>query len=475
MAPKMNRRNFLKSTAIVAGGIIGATIATEVSTPLLFPEKLEFDENNSLWNTVQAPKNPALNEDMEVDVAIIGGGYTGLSAAYYLSQRFPDRKIALFEARGVGHGASGRNGGMVLPQIANEYMQIYSDPYTHKKIYDVTIKNLDDLAQLIKSQNIDCDFRRSGALLVIAKESQVDQYRRYAVQAQSLGIPVDFWDRNRTQDEIGTQVYYASVFDPNAGEVHPMKLVQALKKAAEAAGAQIFEDTPVFELEEGNTIQLSVGTPHHKVMAKAIVLATNGYTSKLGYFKNSVIPIHTPMAVTSPLSDSIFTDIGWNNKVAYSDTYNILYHLSRTPDNRILIGSGYVNYFFNNGIVNQDDPGFLKAHLLKELVRIYPKLSGIDFENIWTGVLGFSVDFSQSVGQLGSYKNVYYGLSYVGHGINLSTLFGKIIADLYAGDGSKWKDFPFVNHNFISLPPEPLKWVALQSTRAYFRLADESK
>jgi len=471
MRNKLSRRDFLK----IAGAATGTAIAAEVVTPLFFPEKLKFDDNLSLWTPAQPLKNTALAEDTEVDVAIIGGGYTGLSSAYYILQRYPEKSVAIFEARGVGQGASGRNGGMLLPQTANEYMAVYSDAATHRRLYDMTVKHMDDLAKIVQAQGVDSEIRLNGVLLVIARESQVARYKQYAQQAQSLGMPIEFWDRVRTISEIGTDVYFGSLFDPNAGEVHPMKLVYALKKAAESAGARIYEDSPVFEIEEGEKIRLVVGEQNHRVIAKAVVLATNGYTSKLGYFKNSVLPIHTPMAVTPSLPDSTFEEIGWKNKAGFSDTYTILYHLSRTPDNRILIGSGYVGYFFSNGIINKDDPEVLKAHLQKELGRIYPKLAGMEFEYLWTGVLGFSLDFMQSVGVMGAHRNLFYGLCYAGHGINLSTLFGKVIADIYAGEESHWEGLPFLNHKFISLPPEPLKWAGIQATIQYYRAEDARK
>jgi glycine/D-amino acid oxidase-like deaminating enzyme len=288
-------------------------------------------------------------------------------------------------------------------------------------------------------------------------------------------MPIEFWDHTRTISEIGTDVYFASLFDPNGGEVHPMKLVHALKKAAESAGAHIYEDSPVFEIHDGKNITLMVGEPNHRVSARAIVLATNGYTSKLGYFKNSILPIHTPMATTPSLPDSTFEEIGWKNKVGFSDTFTILYHLSRTTDNRVLIGSGYVNYFFNNGIINKDDPVMLKAHLQKELGRIYPKLAGMEFEHFWTGVLGFSLDFMQTVGVMGAYRNIFYGLCYAGHGINLSTLFGKVIADIYAGEENQWEGLPFLNHRYLSLPPEPLKWAGIQAIIQYYKVNDSEK
>ncbi len=471
MSKKISRRDFLK----IAGVAAGAVVASEIITPLILPEKLEFDQNVSLWVPAQPPKNTALAEDLEVDVAIIGGGFTGLSSAYQILQRFPGKSVAVFEARGVGQGASGRNGGMLLPQTPNEYMAVYSDAKTHQRIYDLTVKHMDDLAVIVKAQEIDIDLRRHGALLVIARESQVAKYKSYAQQAQSLGMPIEFWDRARTRSEIGTDVYFASLFDANAAELHPMKLILALKKAAESVGARIYEDSPVIEIQDGETIRLTVGDQNHMVIAKAVVIATNGYTSKLGYFKNSVFPVHTPMATTPSLPDSIFEEIGWKNKAGYSDTFTILYHLSRTSDNRIMIGSGYVNYFFNNGIIDKDDPAFLKAHLQKELGRIYPKLAGMEFEHFWTGILGFSLDFMQSVGVMGAHRNIYYGLGYAGHGINLSTLFGKVIADLYAGEGKAWDGLPFINHQYIPLPPEPLKWAGIQATIQYYKADDAGK
>ena len=471
MSKKVSRRDFLK----IAGAAAGTVIAAEVITPVILPEKLAFDENDSLWAPAQPSKNPALAEDIEVDVAIIGGGYTGLSSAYHIAQRYPEKSVALFEARGVGQGASGRNGGMLLAQTANECMTVYSDAKTHRRLYDVTVKHMDDLAEIVKAQGIDIELRRNGVLLVIAKESQVSKYKQYAEEAQSMGMPIEFWDQARTKSEIGSDVYYGSLFDPNAGEVHPMKLVHALKKAAENAGAHIYEDSPVFEMQDGENIRLTVGEQNHQVIAKAVVLATNGYTSKLGYFKNSVFPVHTPMAVTPSLPDATFEDIGWKNKAGFFDTYTILYHLSRTSDNRIMIGSGYVNYFFNNGILDKDDPKMLKAYLQKELGRIYPKLAGMEFEHFWTGILGFSLDFMQSVGVMGAHRNIFYGLGYAGHGINLSTLFGKVIADIYVGEASQWNDMPFLNHHYISLPPEPLKWAGIQATIQYYKVDDTKK
>jgi glycine/D-amino acid oxidase-like deaminating enzyme len=166
-------------------------------------------------------------------------------------------------------------------------------------------------------------------------------------------------------------------------------------------------------------------------------------------------------------------EIGWASRMPFSDTRNILFHAGNTKDNRILIGAGHVDYFFNNAVTYKGDIKVPYNILKKELSRIYPKLSDTDFEFIWSGVMGFTIDFNQSVGVMGKHKNIYYGLGYCGHGVNLSVLFGKIIADIYAGETDKWKDTPFFNRQLLPLPPEPLRWVGVQANIEYLNTIDK--
>jgi gamma-glutamylputrescine oxidase len=470
MSEKVTRRSFLKKSAIGIGGIAAATAGVEIATPIIVKEKMEFDRNESMWAQASCSRSRPLDTDIDVDVAVIGGGYTGLSAAYHMAKNSKDKTIAVLEACSVGEGGSGRNGGMILPQPANEYMGVYSNEKTHKLTYDLTVENLGEIESIIRESGIDCEYERRGILLVIVKENQVKQYRDYSLKARDMGIPVQFLDAGQTAQKIGSTVYAGSLFDPNGGEVQPMKLVCALREAALKAGVIIYENTPVTAIEEGEVIKLAAGK--NTVRAKSVVLATNGYTSKLGYFKNTVMTVHTQIAATPRLGDDIFRKLGWESRVPFSDTYNILYHLGNTRDNRILIGAGTVEYFFNNGILYKGDLKRVSNILETELHRIYPALKGIGFEYIWDGVMGFTLDFNQSVGVRGKYGNIYYGLAYCGHGVNLSVMFGRIIADLWAGNSEKWSATPFLNRRLIPLPPEPLKWVGVNANIKFYQLMD---
>lgn len=467
MKKKMSRRDFLKMSGIVAGGVIIAGIGI----PALMGEKeAVFDPNDSYWAKEQPAANPPLLQDVQADVAIIGGGYTGLSTAWHMAQANPKLKIILLEARQVGHGASGRNGGMVLPGLSS--MEIY-DEETHKLTYDLTVDSMKSLKKVVDSTGMDCDLNLGGYCYTIRDEDDLPHRKAYVEQVKKMGMPLEFWDKDRTADELGTEYYYGAMYDPNGGRVHAMKLVRALKYAAEQAGVQIYENSQVTGIEEGETIRLTVGENENTVLAKTIVIATNGYTSKLGYFKYQVMPAHVQCAVTPPLSKKQLSQMGWESGLPFFDSRKLLYHLVLTADSRIVIGGGSGEYFFRNDLHYGGDLDKIGAMMLGELIQIYPTLKGIQFEQVWDGILGISYDRVESVGVTGKHKNIYYGLAYNGHGINPSFMFGNIISSMYNGASHRWEKIACYNYPLPYIPPEPFKWIGVQGVMKYYQWLDQ--
>ena len=450
-----------------------ATVGSAVITPLVYSETMCFDPNTSFWALAQTPATPALSENLRVDMAIIGGGLTGLFAAYHFVSQFPQLKIVLLEARQVGHGASGTNGGMILPQTPNESFEISDDEATHKYVYGITARAIKELQSLVTVEGNGCDLILNGFLHTIRKEEDLDYYEEYVEKANRLGLPLEFLAAKETADEIGTSVYYGSVYDPNGGQVHPMKLIHLLKRAVFKKGVTIFENSPVFSIEEGIIVLLTVGEQQYHVKADSIILATDAYTSKLGYFKNGIIPIHSQCAITKPIGKDKLSQAGWKSRLPYFDSWNELFHLILTPDNRICIGGGNAEYFFNNGLHYRGDLSGVADLLARELARIYPALSHVGFESVWNGMLGMTSDGEPTVGVTGRHQNIYYALAYNGQGIAMSYLFGKIMADIFKGKKSLWEKTPFYCHPMPFVPPEPLRWIGAKFALSYYRHLDQ--
>jgi gamma-glutamylputrescine oxidase len=465
----MRRRRFMRTMAAAGGGgLLGAAGLNSIS-PRIWTEKQAFDPNRSHWFASQWTHNPSLHEDLEADVAIIGGGYTGLSAAYYIRRKTPSKKVVVLEARGCGNGASGRNGAMLLTSTADRYMQAGSDWSLDKRIYELTTENIRSLRALSLEYGVECDLETKGSLQVFNTTADQAAGRAYAQGAQAAGIPVELWDRARTTDALGTTLYAGALFDPSGGQLHPMKLVSLWKAAAEARGGVVFEDTPVVAIEEGPVHRLHT-TGGHTVRARSLVLATNAYTSQLGYLRNAVVPIHNYVAMTPPLHEGLMDKVGWRSRLPFSDSRTLVRYLGITPDNRIHIGGGGAEYTFNDGVADRGDQGFHDRDLQQELARIFPALDGVPFERTWSGVVDVTLDFSPSVGRTGKGGNIYYGIGYSGHGVNLTSLFGRIIADLESGDEDRWSGLPFVNRSLPYLPNEPFRWMGVRGAMAYYRV-----
>jgi gamma-glutamylputrescine oxidase len=467
---KINRRKMLTSAAAGVGSLAVAGGINAVS-PLLLPEKLTLEENHSFWSRALPSPNPPLAQDIEVEVAVIGGGFTGLSAAYYLRNKVPQRSVLLLEAQRCGNGASARNGGMLLTLTEDRYMQSGSDFALDKKIYDLTVGNIRALRGIAAAANIDCDIETNGALQVCNTPKQLGEGREYVAKAGQSGIPAELWDRSKTAQALGTVAYAGALFDPNSGQVHPGKLVAALKSAAESAGVKICEGSQVLHVEEGPAHRLTTSTGFI-VKAKTLVLATNAFSSKLGYLRRAICPVFDHVGITPPLRDAQLSALQWKSRIPFNDSRVETYYLGLTTDNRIHIGGGPVDYCFNNGTAEpaSAQQGYERIHL--ELLRIFPALAGVPFETTWSGVVDMSLNQTPAVGVMGKYHNILYGLGFSGHGVNLTSLFGRIIADLATGSGEQWAWLPFVNRLPPYIPNEPFRWLGIESALRYYRLTD---
>ena len=472
--PAVARRKFLKSAAVAGACTAAAAVGVNALAPIIDPEKSAFEPNTSYWARALPSINPPLAQNIHADVAIIGGGFTGLAAAYYIRSQSPSKKVALLEASRCGNGASGRNGAMMLTLTDDRYMVFRSDMSLDKQIYDLTVDNaarLKKIAASVSSVAPDPEIETSGALQVLNTISDVEDGKRYVAKANEVGIPVEFWDVEKTASLVGTRAYPGALFDPNSGQVHPGKLVAVLKAAAESTGAEIFEISAVVKIEEGPTHKITTAAGF-TVTAPSLVLATNAYTSKLGYLRRAVSPVFDYVGITAPLSDSHLADIGWQKPIPFNDSRTEVYYLGLTRDQRIHIGGGPVDYVFNNGVIEPKSTAHHFARLSAELARIFPKLDGVPFETTWGGCVDMSLDQSPSVGVMGKHKNIFYAIGFSGHGVGLTSVFARIVADLELRKTADWSWLPFVNRLPPYIPNEPFRWLGIHSALAYYRATD---
>jgi len=466
-----DRRRFLKSVALGSGGLLAGAVGVNAMAPWIWPERVPLDSNSSFWARSQAPPNAPLSKDLTVDVAVIGGGLTGLSSAYYIRSLSPEKSVAVLEAKGCGNGASGRNGAMVLTMTADRFMSFSDDPHVDKEIYDLTAGNVRSLARLSASEDIDCDLDAVGTVQVCNSEADAGAARAYVARAASLGMPVEYWDRERLGAAIGSDVYRGGYFDPNGGHVNPMKLVRVFKSAAERAGVSVYENTVVEHVDEGRVHALRT-REGHLVRAKSLVLACNAFAANLGYFGNSILPLREYVGMTRPLSEEELGALGWHSRAPFNDSRTEVFYFGLTQDRRVHIGGGTPQYNFNNAAPAQGDVEAHRWKLASELVRVFPTLAGVELEVMWSGIIDWSLNAAPSVGIKGKYRNVFYGMGYSGHGVNLTSVFGRIIADLEAGRIEQWQRFPFVNSGFDYVPNEPFRWAAAKAGVLWYSLTE---
>ncbi|MGE0867991.1 MAG: NAD(P)/FAD-dependent oxidoreductase [Kofleriaceae bacterium] len=431
-----------------------------------------FDDNRSVWLAEAAAESPSppLARDLTADVAIIGGGFTGVSTAYHLSKRRPGLGIVLLEAKSLGNGASGRSGGMMLNGVspfAHDVQQIARE-------HALTTDAIDQLIGLIDEHKLPVRYRRDGSLKVWTTARAAELAHAEAEQLAALGVPVSFVAGAELERIIRAHGAAGATIDRSEGVLNGVDLIRAMRPLLVTQGVTIHESTQVTRVAEGKTIALT--TPRGTVRANAIVLATNGYTPKLGYFRTGILPVISHVIASQPLSPEQLAR-GFGTATAFSDDLPRLAYACVDPQGRVVFGGGSnasYGYHFGNrttarGAVAGDDAA--GRALRATMTAYFPELGAIGFPYRWSGPLGLTLRRHCAIGVMGEHRNVYYALGYSGHGVVLGNMAGRVIADLYEANHEPWQDYAFYMYRPSGIPPEPMRWLGYH---AYTRLTGRS-
>ena len=426
------------------------------------------DANRSVWTAECEPPQPAapLAGALTTDVAIIGGGFTGVSTALQLRRLRPDLGIALLEAGALGQGASGRNGGQVLNWINGVSPKT---PEAVRRIHSVTSAGIDLAEELAAKYAPPGTFRRHGALEVLTDARRAEEAHARAERLRAAGVPAEFVP----ESALGIRGAKGALLDPLAGRLNGFALLQALRPVLVAQGVALHEHSRVVRVRVAREIALE--TARGEVRAKSLVLATNGYTPALGFFRNGVLPLHSHALATAPLAPDDWARIGWGHWDAFSDDKSRVTYATRTPNGRLLLGGGgNPAYSYRYGSQVAAKPAAIaraQPFMQRILSQYFPGAAHAPIEHAWSGVLGITLDRVCSIGVGGPNNNVFHALGYSGHGVSLALLAGKILADLYVDHHEPWRDLPFYQKRLLPIPPEPLRWLGYQ---AYTRLTGKS-
>lgn len=418
---------------------------------------------------------PPLTAQIETDLAIIGGGYTGLWTALLAKQADPNCDVVLLEAGEVAIGASGRNGGFCASSLTHGFSN-GKNRWENElpKLIQLGKQNLDGIEATIKEFNIDCDFIRSGELHIATEEYQIQDMREEAEEAAHYGLDIKFLNAEETRARVNSPSYLASLHVLNVAMLNPARLAWGLKKACLQLGVRIFEGTQVTALEEIREA-LILKTPLGRVKAQKVALATNAFPPLIKHLSLFVVPVYDYVLMTEPLSKTQRNSIGWHGREGLADDGNQFHYYRTTEDGRILFGGYDAIYYRNNGIAPhlENRPasfGLLAEHFL----QTFPTLEGLRFTHAWGGVIDTCSRYTAFWGQ--AYKNkLAYAVGYTGLGVGASRFGAQVMLDLLDGKTTERTELQMVKHKPFPFPPEPFRSPIINFTRWSLDQADRNQ
>ncbi len=403
------------------------------------------------WHTtVQMPddSNPSTSSGQRlaplpesVDVAVIGGGFTGLSAARTLAKR--GVKVAVLEAQTIGWGASSRNGGMTLTGLKVS-MHTVTRKYGReiaRRLFQCSLESVDTVERIVREENIDCGFARSGHLLTASKPKHYDGFKSEVdFMAREFGHAVRLVPRDQLQNEIGSSAYHGALVDEASGGLNPAQYVTGLAAAAEGAGATLNARARVTSLERRGT-RFFIQTERGPIKAESVLVGTSGYTGGVTKkLQKRIIPIGSFIIATERLSDELAHELSPKNRMIFNSVHYLNYF--RLWDNRMIFGGRAAFFPENKNTIARS------AEILRrEMIEVYPQLREAKIEYAWGGTLDFAFDMMTHVGEM---DGIYYSLGYAGHGVAMATYLGKTVAE--AMMNGNIKEHPFAQIDFPGAP-----------------------
>ena len=395
----------------------------------------------------------------EVDVAIVGSGYTGLTAARILAKA--GRSVAVMDQYEIGWGASSRNGGMATPGLKQDIFKIhkkYGMDYA-REFWKSSVDAIDLLEQIIIEENIDCDWSRKGHIALACKQSHYNELPEYAAWIKKeMGHEKTIVPREKIRSEIGTDAYFGGLSDESSGGLQPAKYVDGLARAVSDLGVRLCDNTRVEKINR-NGDRHELITSKGDMKAREVIIATNGYTDMLvPELKPKVFPVGSYIIVTEPLPQDLQDNLSPKGRMFYDSKWFINY-FRLTPDGRMLWGG-------RNDLSTDLDLHESAIILSQQVCKVFPELNDYEFTHTWTGKLGITFDLMPHIGNI---NGIHYAFGYGGHGLSIATYLGTELGLLISGekDRSPYKEISHQTMFFYREKPWFLPFAA-----RYYRFLD---